>query len=63
MAFAKKMAETKLAGPKEVEPKLQEPGREAEESVRHWWAYRRHIRLVGQEIDKGRLGTGGDGLR
>jgi LTXXQ motif family protein len=51
MAFAEKMAETRLAGLKAVEPKLQgQPGREAEESVRHWRAHRRHIRLVGQEI-------------
>jgi len=50
MAFAEKMAESKLAGLKAVEPKasgvLRQPGREAEESVRHWRAYRRHIRLV-----------------
>jgi hypothetical protein len=51
MAFAAKMAETRLAGLKAVEPKLQAfyDSLDAKQK-KDWRANRRHIRLVGQEV-------------
>ena len=36
---------------------LRHPGREAEESVRHWRPHRRHIQLVGQDIKQQRTAS------